>query len=210
MQIIWYGQSCFKIISGETSLLTDPFSPAVVGLKNPRLSANVFLFSSSKDLEERKQLAENFFSFFTPGEYEVKNIFIHGFYHKEKDISKTIYLIEAENIKICFLGEISKSPSKECLEKIEKSEIVILPVAGGSVFSVKEAINLLKEFEPRLVILSDWNLNKKDSLPKVVEKFIEEGNWAEVEKLEKLRIKKKELPEGKTRLVILKPNLSSE
>jgi len=203
MQIIWYGESCFKIISGEISLLTDPFSPEKRGFKNPRFLADLFLFSSFQELDRRKERVNNFFSFFTPGEYEIKNIFIQGIPHQEKGVLKTIYLIELENIKICFLSKISKFPSQEHLKKISKSEIILIPFN----FISKEGVGFIKGVQPKLVVPFDLFLTKEEKIPKVLEKFAQEIGSSKVEILEKLKIKKRDLSWEKSKLVILKPNI---
>ena len=44
MDIIWYGQACFKLKGKTGSVVIDPFSPDAIGLKLPReLEANIVL-----------------------------------------------------------------------------------------------------------------------------------------------------------------------
>ncbi len=81
MQIIWHGQSCFQIISqqnknGQIKIVIDPFSDEI-GLKLPKLEADVLLVTHNhRDHNNIKGVLGNPFLIESPGEYEIKEIFI--------------------------------------------------------------------------------------------------------------------------------------
>ncbi len=193
MQIIWYGKTCFKIISSQISILTDPFSPSQAGFKNPRINSEIVIFSSSQNFKNKIETFPNTFSFSTPGEYEIKNIFIYGIPRFENNFLKTIYKIETENIKLCFLGEISKTLKDEEIEKIGEVDILLFPI------SLKENLGLINKIEPGIAIPSCWK--EKKELNYLIKEF---GLKQEMD-LDKLKIKKKDILEDKTRFVILTP-----
>ncbi|MFN3301876.1 MAG: MBL fold metallo-hydrolase [Patescibacteria group bacterium] len=198
MQIIWYGESCFKIIYQNLSLLTDPFSPQKKGFKNPRITSEIVIFSSPEELKDNKKISGPFV-FSGPGEYEIKNIFIQGFPHFEKKKLKTIYKLEGENINICFLGNITKRLNDEILEKLGDVEIVLLPIGEKRIESL--AIReLIDEIQPKLILPSCWQKEKE------VLDFAEKIGFKKGNFLDKLKIRKKDLLQEKIELVILKPS----
>lgn len=200
MQIIWYGGSCFKITSQEVSLLTNPFSPQKMGFKNPRITSEIIIFSSfPEELKNNKRISESFI-ISGPGEYEIKDIFIQGIPHLERKILKTIYKLEIENIKICFLGEIIKALDNEELEKLGEIDLILLPISEKRIEFLKIQ-ELISEIQPSLIIPSDWRDEKE------LANFSKEIGFKREEFLEKLKIKKKDLSQEKTEFVVLKPNI---
>jgi L-ascorbate metabolism protein UlaG (beta-lactamase superfamily) len=189
MQIVWYGKTCFKIIFQEADILTDPFSPKKDGFKNPKITSSIVIFSEKP--EKIEESSEKNFFILNPGEYEIKDIFIFGFPHFEKEILKTIYKIEAEEIKICFLGEISKNLTDEEIEKLGEVDILIFPV------SFKDNLELINKIEPSIIIPSCWQKEKDLNL------LFKEFGFKK-EPLEKFKIKKKEIKKEKVEFVPLK------
>ena len=118
-KIYWAGQSCFQI-SVSTSkdhsadIVIDPFDESV-GLKLPNLSADIALVTHNHpDHNNIKDLKGTPFVIQGPGEYEVKEVFIQGIPSFHDDVSgkekgqNTIYLIEAEDIRFCHLGDLGQ------------------------------------------------------------------------------------------------------
>lgn len=203
MQIIWYCKSCFKIISNETSILTDPLSPATQGFKNPRLTSEIVLFSNPSVLKKKEEGRNNFFLLSTPGEYEIKNIFVFGLPHFENNVLKIIYKIEIEGIKICFLGEIFERPISEELEKLGEIDILFIPFTGP--LSLKEIAKTIKEVQPKIIIPHSLEIKKDKLNLKIIDKFVKEMGWQKFERMTKLKIRKKDFSLGKTHLVFLEP-----
>ncbi len=117
MIITYHGVSCFKIQAGETVLAFDPPSKKS-GLKYPRFHADIILQSHDHDRHNGKEnlMSKEKESFFvdTPGEYEIKGIYIQGLksFHDaeggEKYGSNTIYVVRLENVNLCFLGDFGE------------------------------------------------------------------------------------------------------
>lgn len=209
MQIIRLGHSCFKIQNNEATLLIDPFSEAI-GLPMPKTSADILLLSHEHyDHANSDAVRGNPFIINTPGEYEIKDFFIYAIssFHdnsggKERG-SNLIFLIEAEGIRIAHLGDFGQANlTEEQLKKLEGVDILLVPVGGVYTIDAKAAAEIISEIEPRLIIpMHYFEKGLKIKLDDV-EKFKKEmGNKIEV--MDKLKIKKKELPEEDTRVVIL-------
>ena len=85
MQITWYGQACFKITSGDTTIVLSPFGKGL-GLNPPRGKADVDLLSGNDVGKEDIAYADAAVVIEGEGEYEVRGILINGytFFHTHK------------------------------------------------------------------------------------------------------------------------------
>ena len=145
MNIIWYGQNCFKLgLSGNKNgnsveLIVDPFEKEI-GLRAPKIDeSNIVLFS------ENQKPIPGVFSITGPGEYDIKGISIQGTEALTKDKEKTtIYVIEAEDIKICHLGLLGqKELTTKELEGIGDIDILMIPIGGEKTIDAKEALEII-------------------------------------------------------------------
>jgi len=211
MYITWLGQSCFKIQGKNAAIITDPYQPAI-GLTLPRLTADIVTVSHQhKDHNNIEAVSGNPFVVTTPGEYEIKNVFIQGIpsWHDEKDGNErganTIFLFSLEEMKLAHLGDLGTVLSDEQLEKLEGVDVLLVPVGGVYTIDAKKAVEVINQVEPRLVIPMHYQINGLAYKLQPVSRFCDEMgvkvNGAE----EKLRITKKDLPVEETKVVILKP-----
>jgi L-ascorbate metabolism protein UlaG (beta-lactamase superfamily) len=212
MVITWYGQSCFKVQSGETILITDPFSKEI-GLTPPRGQANIVTISHQHyDHNNVEALAaSNPFVIEGPGEYEVKGVNIVGLeaFHDQKEGkergSNTVYVIEMEGIKICHLGDIGqlKLDSRQ-IEIIDGIDILMIPVGGIYTVNGEEAADLINQIEPKIVIPMHYKIPGLTIKLEGLEDFLDEMGVSKKETVEKLAIKKKDLPEEGSEVVVMK------
>jgi len=212
MIINWFGQTCFKIQGQTSALVTDPLDKSC-GLKIPRLTADVVTISRDNDNAQTvKGMADQEpFIIDGPGEYEAKNIFVYGIptVNPEKN-GKTespniIYRIEMEGITIAHLGFLDHVLDDSEMEKLEGTDILILPVGGGEVINAKQATEIISQLEPRIVIPMHYALpglkikNKIDD----VKMFCKEFGACPKEEINKFKITKKDLPQEDLKVVVL-------
>jgi len=100
MYITWLGQSCFKIQSGEVTLITDPVGKEN-GLRAPRFS-NVNIITVSRKESDLSKIKSEALVIDKPGEYEVKRIFLQGIPVRQKQGKETVvvYWMEIENMTL--------------------------------------------------------------------------------------------------------------
>lgn len=219
MNIQWYGQSCFKMQSGDVTVITDPFDKKI-GLTPPRGKTDIVLSSHSHDDHDNLDSFNESFVIKYAGEYEVKGIIIRGipsFHDNEggkKCGSNNIYIINIEGINICHLGDLGqKELTPEQVDAIGNVDILMTPV-GGDYLLDKEELNILdaegakkiiNQIEPRIVIPMHYQINglnlKMDSL----EKFSKITGASEKDAVSKYSIKRKDLPsQEEPQFVIMK------
>jgi len=211
MIITWFGQSYFKIETKNKIIAIDPYKEESTGLKPARFKADILLISHNHDDHNNKNaiLGEPFV-LEGPGEIEINGIFIEGIlsYHdsasgKYRGIN-TIFNIFSEEMKLCFLGDLGeKNLKEELLEKVSGADILFVPIGGNYTIDSEEAIFVINQVEPKIVIPMHYKIPslkiKLDSEEKFLKAFSKKP-----EILEKLVIRPTQLPQ-ETKIVILKP-----
>lgn len=217
MNIIWYGQSCFQITTqkGKNNLINiviDPFDESV-GLRIPKLTADIVLVTHNHyDHNNTKVVSGNPFIIDSPGEYEIKEVFIQGIdsYHdfssgKERGLN-TIYIVEVEGVRVCHLGDLGqKELFPEQIEKIGNIDVLMLPIGGVYTISAKEAVGIISQIEPRIVIPMHYEIPKLKIKLDNLDKFLKTVGVKTIEPQNKLSIKKGETFQEEAKIVVLKP-----
>ncbi|MBN1778664.1 MAG: MBL fold metallo-hydrolase [Candidatus Buchananbacteria bacterium] len=216
MIISWFGQSCFRIQGQDSVVVTDPFSKEI-GLRLPKLTADILTISHDhhdhNNIEAVKGITTpEAFLINQPGEYEVKNTFVYGIssFHDNQQGQERgkniIYRFEMENITITHLGDLGHSLENGLIEALEGTDILLLPVGGIYTINLKQAVEIVSQLEPRIVIPMHYNLPGLKLSSKIdgVEAFCKEMGVG-VEAVDKFKVTKKDLPQEDLQVVILKP-----
>jgi len=222
MQIIWQGQSCFQISTSQgknnhVNIVIDPFSEEI-GLRAPKLEADILCVSHQHyDHNNVKAVsappgAETPFLIEGPGEYEIKGIFIQGIpaFHdasegKERG-QNTIFTIETEEIKLCHLGDLGQRElTPEQVEKIGEVDILMIPVGGVYTISAKEAVKVMSQIEPSIIIPMHYQIPKLKLKLDGLDKFLKTMGMKSVAPLPKLSIKKKDISPEEAKIIVLQP-----
>jgi len=213
MTIIWHGQSLFELTSSrgknnQVNIVIDPFSQEV-GLRLPKLEPNIVLSTHEHyDHNNVKAVGGNYFLIEGPGEYEIREIFIQGIpaFHDDlqgKERGKTtIFTIEAEELRLCHLGDLGqKELTPDQLEKIGEIDILMIPIGGNYTISGKEAVKIMSQIEPKIIIPIHFDkVGEKNSL----KDFLEEAGDESSKAVDKLTIKRKDIADKSGEVVVLK------
>jgi len=206
MQIHYFGLSSFKIVTKDATVITDPFDKKT-GLVSPRGAADILILAEKNNPQYSaiSGISGDPFLINDPGEYDVKGVTITGLPLLQGDRYISAYLIESEDIKILNLSHINNFNMKEeDVEALGEIDILVLPVGGDSVLDASDAAKVVNQIEPKLVIPSHYQIPGLTTKAGKLETFIKEmGGKAET--LDKLLIKKKDLPEEQIKLIILEP-----
>ena len=215
MIINWYGHSCFKITNqgGRLIILTDPFDKKT-GLNPPRCSADIVTVSHQHyDHNNIKAITgmegSKPFIIDSAGEYEIKGVSIVGcrsFHDKEKKEQNIIYLMEIDKIRICHLGDLGQDKLEDKqIEKIGNIDILMIPVGGNYTIGAKRAVKIVNQIEPKIIIPMHYNLPGVKIKLNDVKDFLKEMGLNGIEAVDKLTIKKKDLIEKETEVILMKP-----
>lgn len=181
--------------------MIDPYRPA--SGEFPRsLAPTIALFSKGE--ENSITLSQDPFVLSTLGEVELKEVMISAFPSVGGNI---IYKILAEQLSLVHLGRLSKKPDIAELEKIGHIDILLVPVGNGNDYlPTEDAASLVAALEPRIVIPIAYHCDT-DKSAKPVTDFIKESGLKPETAEKKLIIKKKDLPQEETKLIVLEKNV---
>lgn len=204
MHLSWLGHTGVKLqtknLDEDVVIVIDPYKPDA-GEFPRSLAANIALYTRGE--EGSITLTQDPFVLSTLGEVEIKGVMITGLPGNDGDI---IYKISAENINIIHLGEHIKKPSTDLVEKMGTIDILLVPVGGGEGTTPETAVEIMNLLEPRIIIpisyASDVSPDKKS-----VSDFIKLSGLPTEAPEKKTIIKKKDLPAGEMKLIVLEKSL---
>lgn len=217
MEIVYLGHSCFRIKGKKNIIVTDPYED-YVGFKMPRVSADIVTLShhhqdhnnvvAVKGTTKRKEP----FIVDGPGEYEISNVSIFGIasFHDKSGGAKrgenTIYLIVLDGLRLAHLGDLGHKLTEAELEEVNGVDILFIPVGGTYTIDDNEAIEVIGQIEPRIIIPMHYktaDMKPDFGIEITVDDFLKTIGEETNKTKGKLIISKEKLPEERE-IVVLK------
>lgn len=216
MVITSYGISCFKVQSGDFTIAFDPPSKTS-SVKPPRFETDIVLSSHDHSLHNGleelpgKKTSEKPFLISGPGEYEISGVSVSGiasFHDNERGKTRgqnTIYMLEVEAIRLCHLGDLGQAELEaETLEAIGEVDILFVPIGGEDVLDWEKAATVVRLLEPKIVVPMHYHRS-----PTTIAEFLKEFGEAKIAAETKLTLKRKDLGEEQSKIVLLEPLIHS-
>jgi L-ascorbate metabolism protein UlaG (beta-lactamase superfamily) len=213
MEITYLGHSSFKIKTKTATVITDPFDSEMVGVKfNPTEAEIVTVSHTHSDhnavdkVSAVKKVLEG------PGEYEIGGVSIVGYpsFHDSKNGAErgknTIYVIEAEGLRLVHLGDLGHALSDDLVSEIGAVDILMIPVGGVFTIGPKEASEVASKIDPYFILPMHYKNPESKSkefeelMP--VENFLKETGTP-TENLPKLVIKREDIIDDQSTKVIV-------
>lgn len=213
MDITYLGHSSFRIKTKTDTVVTDPFDSKMVGFKYSGVDAEIVTVSHKHPdhnavdkVSGIKKVLEG------PGEYEIGGVSIIGYpsFHDNKKGEErgknTIYVIEADGLRIAHLGDLGHTLDDDLVNEMGSIDVLMIPVGGVYTIGPKEAAEVAGKIDPYFVIPMHYrdegiNLSEFEKLePK--ETFLKEIGQP-VEVLPKLTIKKEDIIDDQSTKVIV-------
>lgn len=211
MRIKWLGHSCFKITSkAGVRILTDPFDDNV-GYKIPAVETDIITISHGHfDHNFVDCVKGNFEVVSKVGNFYVKDIPITGIhtYHDGEEGAKRgnniVYTFEIDGIKLCHLGDLGHELTPSQIEMIGKVNILLIPVGGIYTLNYEEAIKVVQQLNPGIVIPMHYKTPALKLNLDAVDNFTSNFEIVERPSSQVLEINKENINFDKPRLYILK------
>lgn len=159
MTITWLGQACFKIETGVTTIIIDPYD-AKVGFALPQCSADLVLMThghfdhaNSAAFPDAKRIITE------PGEYQFDEIKIKGistFHDAVQGAMRglnTMYAIRAEGLCLLHMGDFGEMEMRpETLQEVGAVDILMIPVGGTYTIDGAQAAMVARQILPKIII----------------------------------------------------------
>jgi len=164
VKVRWCGHSCFEITGKSVVVATDPFTDAMVGLKTPKITADIILSShghgdhwdhrtakswSKDDTEILKWKNESF---------EIKGVKIKGVgtAHDDKGGKErglnTVYVFTVDGVTFCHCGDLGHVLTDEQVSEIGEIDVLLIPVGGFFTIDPTAATKVAEQLKPKIVI----------------------------------------------------------
>jgi len=204
MHINWLGQTCVKLQTKnlkdeDVVILIDAYKPPSGDF--PRSFTPQLAIFSIGDRAAKATLSQNPLVIDTLGECESRDAMVYSLAGPENS-ADLIFKIIAEGMTIVHLGRINRKLTSDTIGQIGSPDILFLPVGGAPYLDPEVAAQIVTTLEPRIVIPLGHHC---DTDPKAgpVSDFIKNMGLKPEATEKKIIVKKKDLPQEETKLIIL-------
>ncbi len=198
MKVKYLGNSSFELKSKDAKLVTNPFDEGVSKTMS-RIKPDIVITTHKSKVKEN-----DYYMITSPGEFEVKDIFVYGFLSfvdkkNEKDHEQAdLYMVDVEGI---HFGIIDKSVSRVrswVRNEMGIVDVLFVSLAEDSKMKLDKLGDLVNKIEPFVVIPMDYT-------KKSLEKFSKMMGVKEMEKEKDMKFKKSDFSdeEAPMRFVLL-------
>ena len=208
MNLIFLAHASFLIVTSHgTKIITDPYKAGsfnnAIGYKSIRESADVVLVSHEHD--DHNAVSE---VLGTPqivkgdSNWTFKDVKITGIasYHDtQKGTARgknTIFVIEADSLRIVHLGDLGYVLSKEECVKIGKVDVLLSPVGGYFTIDSKAATEIMNNLKPSITIPMHYKTKVLDFPIAKVDDFIKDKKNVKKLNSSEIEISKETLPKS--------------
>src|SRR5579859_8137184 len=159
MDITYLGHACFKLKGKDTTVITDPYDSAMLGIKFEKADADIVTIShhhpdhdNISNVTNIKKIVDG------PGEYEVAGVSIIGiqtFHDDNKGADRgknTIYVIEMDGFRLLHLGDLGHKLDEGQLKEIGTIDILFVPVDPTYNLNPKLAVEVVRQIGPSITI----------------------------------------------------------
>ena len=171
MEITWLGQSSFLLEDSKgRKVLTDPFD-TTLGYETYKGSPDIVTISHQHfDHNYTKELKGTYKIIDKVGMSSVYNISTKGTpsYHDKDKGSKRgdniIFTFKIDGYTLCHLGDLGHTLSNNDIDAIGNVDILFIPVGGNYTIDGKEASEITKKLNPKIIIPMHYKTSRL-SLP---------------------------------------------
>ncbi len=200
MEIVWYGQACFRIREMGVTVIADPFDQDSKHVL-PRIRADVVTYSCAMGAGLKPRgIRGSPLIFQTPGEYEVGGVFITAvpiFCRQDKEQSPSIaFLYDFGGLTVCHLGRPGCILAQSQGEALGSVNVLLLSIDGESTLSIEQAGEVVGLLEPNIVIPMHYRPVELAHRPGPLARFLKAMNASETSALPGFKIRAGHLPEG--------------
>jgi len=161
-------------------VITDPHDGKSIGIRPPRLKADVVLISHDHydhnavrviKGEHAELLAKD-------GSFCVNGLEVDGYrtYHDDSGGSKrggnVIYRFRLDDIVFCHLGDLGHTLDDDILESLGHVDVLFIPIGGVTTINSEEAKEIIGRIRPRIVVPMHYRISGLGLVLDNVEAFL--------------------------------------
>ncbi len=158
MMIRWHGHSCFEI-KNDLRIVIDPHDGRSIGLKTPKVSADIVLVTHDHfDHNAVRVVSGKFKTVMGSGEYNIGDVKIKGIeayhdeYHGAKRGKITMYKVTMNGISFLHAGDLGHVLDSSQLKEVGNVDIFFTPVGGVYTVDAHGAYENMKLLKPKITV----------------------------------------------------------
>jgi L-ascorbate metabolism protein UlaG (beta-lactamase superfamily) len=202
MELTWYGHSCFRLRErGGPTIITDPYDDSI-GYSLPRLRADIVTVSHDHgDHNHVRGVRGEPKVLTSPGEYEVRDIFITGIptFHDRKQGEErgrnVVFTFDFDGLSVCHLGDLGHVLNQSQAEALGSVDVLLIPVGGVYTIAAAAAAEVVSLLEPRIVVPMHYKTKDLNIRLGAASAFLKEMGAEDAAPHESLNVTKTSLPE---------------
>lgn len=166
MQIKWYGHACFLISGDGVRIITDPYTPAVAGLKPVNEPVDIVIMSSATDrfhsdaksVPGNPQVINALEVARSGGTTEVRGIRFNAIesqeslIHKQDPDDNAMYTFTVGGVRIGHFGDMGNPLTPEQLDFFRNVDVLLVLTGGPPTIELDDLDTVIKEVQPKMVI----------------------------------------------------------
>jgi L-ascorbate metabolism protein UlaG (beta-lactamase superfamily) len=214
LDITWLGHAAFRVKSGTSSVLMDPFSKSL-GLQIPPQHALASVVTVSSDAPHQSAVdavAEDALPvvFRGPGEYEAAGVRLKAIRtsrhsaEPDEEATNIVFLLDTEGILVCHLGDPNRLLTNKEIEDLGSPQVLLLPIGSKEGLSPGDAVEMVNSISPKIVVPMLFAHPGNKAELREASDFLKELGAKAPEVLPRLSVTRGTLPE-ETQLVMLQP-----
>lgn len=210
MQIRHLGHATF-VIKSSTTLVADPYN-AMIGKLPKGLAADVVTVSHqhgdhnyTQGVGGAPQIIDGVGEF-SVGDFEIKGVAtFHDTLGGKKRGENVVFVIRAEGLTLCHLGDLGHKLTAQQLEAIGAIDVLMIPVGGMATIGPAEAVEVVRQIKPKIVLPMHYKPKKLFAFPlATVDKFTELLGWP-VQEVQELEIDKSNIDSMSGQAIVFAP-----
>ena len=152
MKIQYLGHACFKLISGDDSLIIDPYADdSVDGFGHLREEATMVIYSH----KHADHYGVDCVKLIDGDESKFKVDFIQSWHDDQEGALRgpnLIHVITCEGLRIAHLGDLGCPLNEEQKERLTNLDALMIPVGGHFTIDADLAADITKSLAPKCAI----------------------------------------------------------
>lgn len=193
MLVRWHGHACFELVSSKgTVVVIDPHDGRSLGLKPPRVQADIVLITHEHfDHNAFAVVAKPGASVLSMrvGSEQIKDVAVKGvesYHDRERGRRRgrnVIYRVTVDGINFVHLGDLGHELGEEHRRELAPVDVLMVPVGGTFTVGPQEAWKVIDALKPLVVIPMHYWVQGLNLPLRPVEEFLDKapaGLWKTV------------------------------
>lgn len=163
MQIQWYAHACFRIASGDFSIVTDPYTPHKAGFRDIADGADLVVRSSDDDSAHCNAAMFPGSDVLTMTHAPAEGTVWRGvrftpiparesLIHKVEPGDNALYRFVLEGVDVIHFGDVGNPLEDWQLEKMKGVDVALVPTGGPPTMELSDLHQALAVIQPKVII----------------------------------------------------------